>query len=57
MDAAFGRPAQAWAPIVSKGDAHAGWTETSLLLAIEPYCQPHRASSGPVTASWYLETP
>ena len=31
-----GRPAQAWAPIVRSGDAHAGRTETALLLAIDP---------------------
>ena len=31
-----GRQAQAWAPIVRRGDAHAGRTETSLLLAIDP---------------------
>jgi mycofactocin system creatininase family protein len=31
-----GRPASAWAPSVPDGDAHAGRTETSLLLAITP---------------------
>ena len=32
---AEGRPASSWAPVVDGGDAHAGRTETSLLLAIE----------------------
>lgn len=31
-----GRPASSWAPAVPGGDAHAGRTETSLLLAIAP---------------------
>ena len=31
-----GRPATSWAPAVPGGDAHAGRTETSLLLAISP---------------------
>lgn len=31
-----GRPATSWAPAVADGDAHAGRTETSLLLAIAP---------------------
>lgn len=31
-----GRPVEVWAPAVPDGDAHAGRTETSLLLAIAP---------------------
>ena len=31
-----GRPVSAWAPTVDGGDAHAGRTETSLMLAIDP---------------------
>ena len=33
---AEGRPVDAWSPRVEGGDAHAGETETSLLLSIEP---------------------
>ena len=33
---AEGRPVGWWAPVVPDGDAHAGRTETSLLLAISP---------------------
>ena len=33
-----GRVAQAWSPSIPGGDAHAGRTETSLLLAIDPSC-------------------
>jgi creatinine amidohydrolase len=29
-----GRDVRAWAPVVEGGDAHAGWVETSLLLAL-----------------------
>ena len=31
-----GRPVSSWAPAVADGDAHAGRTETSLLLAVAP---------------------
>ena len=33
-----GRRAHVWSPTVTDGDAHAGHTETSLLLAIDPSC-------------------
>ena len=35
---AEGRVAHAWSPSIPGGDAHAGRTETSLLLAIDPSC-------------------
>jgi creatinine amidohydrolase len=35
---AEGRQVMAWSPIVPGGDAHAGRTETSLLLALDPGC-------------------
>lgn len=31
-----GRPVAAWEPSVPGGDAHAGWVETSLMLAVAP---------------------
>jgi creatinine amidohydrolase len=31
-----GRPVRLWSPVVAGGDAHAGWVETSLLLALDP---------------------
>jgi mycofactocin system creatininase family protein len=33
-----GRNVDAWSPSIPDGDAHAGFTETSLLLAIDPDC-------------------
>ena len=33
-----GRNIDAWSPSIPNGDAHAGFTETSLLLAIDPDC-------------------
>lgn len=33
-----GRPALDWSPVVPGGDAHAGRTETSILLALDPSC-------------------
>lgn len=33
-----GRNIDAWSPSIPDGDAHAGFTETSLLLAIDPDC-------------------
>ncbi|CAM8620329.1 actino_creatin, creatinine amidohydrolase family protein, mycofactocin system [Acidimicrobiia bacterium] len=33
-----GRNVSAWSPSIPDGDAHAGFTETSLLLAIDPEC-------------------
>lgn len=35
---AEGRVARAWSPSIPDGDAHAGRSETSLLLAIDPTC-------------------
>jgi creatinine amidohydrolase len=44
---AEGRRASAWSPSVPGGDAHAGRTETSLLLALDPACvRPDRAEAG-----------
>jgi mycofactocin system creatininase family protein len=45
-----GRRAMAWSPSVPDGDAHAGRTETSLLLALDPGCvRLDRAAAGATT--------